>query len=139
MSRKLTVAERDSASHRATALGMAQFSFAGAIALTVVNTQFKLENSNTLVAYYLAVSFLLFLAMHNLETYKIREWVDQVSDACYDSAYLSLILSITFTVSGGKNSQNVASVIWFLAAAVYLPHTLMRLWIKLQTYQSEGS
>lgn len=118
----------DADAHRSIALGMAQFSFAGTLALTVVNG--TIEMNLSLTVYYLFLSFLLFFFVINIQTYKYWEWVDLIGDAAYESGTLCLILALIFILPESKMSTIYVYAITLLTLTMWGTDLFMRYGIR---------
>lgn len=88
----LSEEELDRKSHRSYILALAGFSFAGLLALVLLD--YSLKQNFLLSIYYMLLSFLFYIFSLNLQGYKSTRVQDQFATMLSESATLCMILSI---------------------------------------------
>ena len=78
--------------YRTVVLGLMAITFAGLMALSIVDARFSVFQIYPF--YYMLLSFLCLYVTLNIQSYKDFEWQQQLGAACLDSAMLSLFLSL---------------------------------------------
>jgi len=91
--------------YRTVVLGLMAITFAGLIALSIVNA--KSSVFEIYPFYYMLVSFLCLYVTLNVQSYKDVEWQEQLGAACLDSAMLSLFLSLIAIFAADNPNQQV--------------------------------
>lgn len=137
MGERLPEEARQRNTYRTVVLGLMGFSFTSLLALTVFDAKIANEATNPKTffsIYYLLVSFLSFLVVLNLQSYKFYEWLEQVGAILMDAATLSLILAIVklFESSGYEQSYKILFIA--LALGVWLLDHLIRLNLDRRMY-----
>jgi len=125
------------AENRTLATGLMAITFAGLVALTIVNAQ--LGTILFLPVYYMLISFLGLLVVFNIQSYKEYEWISMLADAFMDLAILSMLLSIIGIFLSSKQPAQQAQqaqqafytyLFAGLALGVWLIDHLARLYIE---------
>ena len=117
MGENLTEGELDRETHRTYILALAGFSFAGLLALIVLER--TLEGGFRLGVYYLLLSFLGFLASLNLQSYKSSRFQDQLGTTLMEIGTLDLVLSILAVLAAGSFGRAFTRVLSALAVIVW--------------------
>jgi hypothetical protein len=117
---------QDRETYRTLILTLAGFSFTGLLGVTVAST--ALGTNLDYTAYYLLFSFLSFIATLNIQSYKNFIWLDVLSDMFFDSAILTLILSVAVIIIVATFSLWVKTLVilglifWLVDHAIQLTH-----------------
>lgn len=121
--------------HRSLILVLAGFSFSGLLAVAMVDaaTQQNLEFST----YYLLVSFLFYLSALNLQDYKSHWWHDQLGDVLFESATLSLLLSVTAIIWFSSHGYLYKIIMTALASAIWLSDHGLRVYFLWSYFQAK--
>lgn len=125
MKDRLTEAEIDRNNRRSIILALAGFSFTGLLAIAVVDATTR--QNLQLSVYYLMVSFLSFFFALNLQSYKFHRWHDQFGNALFESATLSLLLSVAAVALSTYPGTLYSIGITTLALAVWALDHVIRL------------
>jgi len=70
--------------------------------------------------YYLLMSFLGYLVALNLQSYKAKQWENQLATAFVDTASLCFILSVLSILNSQKFSPNFTYALSILAISIWL-------------------
>lgn len=118
----LTKDQRAGELHRGLILGMAAFSFAGVLGITLLQSP---QNDLRLPAFYLMVSFLFYFAALNWQNYKFNVGREILSDFLIDTANLSLISSVMFMVLSGEYDLSYKVALFAIALVAWLPDQIL--------------
>lgn len=92
IARRLSPEEKQLDEYRTIILGLMTISFAGLVALAIVDSKFSVVQLKSF--YFMLVSFLgLYFAL-TIQSYKIFDWHERLGAALFDSATLSLFLAL---------------------------------------------
>jgi len=108
---------KDREQYRTVVLGLMAITFAGFIALSIVNAQFSVIQIYPF--YYMLLSFLCLFVTFNVQSYKFFEWQEQFGAACMDSAILSLFLSLIAIFPSSNQVTRYKYVFAILALGVW--------------------
>ncbi len=103
--------------YRTVVLGLMAITFAGLIALSIVNAQSSVIEIYAF--YYMLLSFLCLFVTFNIQSYKHFEWQEQLGAACLDSAVLSLFLSLIAVLTSNKQVTGYKYAFAILALGVW--------------------
>lgn len=124
----LSAAELAREAHRAYILALAGFSFAGLLALIVLER--TLAGEFQFGVYYLLLSFLGFIASSNAQSYKSTRLQDQLGTALAELGSLGLTLSILVVLAAGNFSDSFTCILSVLALIVWLSDHLYRIHLQ---------
>jgi hypothetical protein len=111
--------------YRTVVLGLMAITFAGLMALSIVDAKFSVFQIYPF--YYMLLSFLSLYLTLTIQSYKDFEWQEQLGAAFLDSATLSLFLSLISIFESGNQLQSYKRAFALLALGAWLIDHLVRL------------
>ena len=124
----LTDEQKQRGDYRAISLGLMPISFAGLIALTVIEAKVaKAETIQFFPLYYMLLSFLGFYVVLTIQSYKDKVWHAQLGSAFLDASMLSLLLSVVSLFLSSDQSEFYKVFFTMVALGVWLLDHLIRI------------
>jgi hypothetical protein len=111
--------------YRTVVLGLMAITFAGLVALGIVDAKFSVFQIYPF--YFMLLSFLSLYLTLTIQSYKDFEWQEQLGAAFLDSATLSLFLSLISIIESGNQLQSYKRAFAALALGAWLIDHAVRL------------
>lgn len=133
--RPLEDEEGDSDAHRSYIYCLIAISFAGLVGLTVVDASVDIKISDSAVL--LMVAFVSYYLSLNMQTYKLKLYLDIISDGLLEVGSFALFMSIVVLVGRVKQDTSMITAIQCILVMAWAVDYLVKIIMLVRYLQTE--